>query len=133
MSDRSELSKRLREHADIHGDQLDDANQEFASDLRTAADLIEVLTAERDQWVAMGHEWLDKTEWVQTSALSPRWLGRHRADVLREQIEELTAERDALRKALDALREALIIARDIARDYVAADQVPERGMGEGNE
>ena len=36
-------------------------------------------------------EWMKKTEWVQTSELPTRLLGRHRADVMRLEIERLTA------------------------------------------
>ena len=40
-------------------------------------------------WEDCAREWLDKTEWVQTSNLAPKHLGRHRADVMRDEIERL--------------------------------------------
>jgi hypothetical protein len=54
--------------------------QEAADELRRLA---QVETAWR--------EWLDKTEWVQTSSNAGE-LGMHRADVLRQRIENLEAE-----------------------------------------
>jgi hypothetical protein len=65
-------------------------------------------------------EWLSKSEWVQDTA-TPGELGMHRADVLRQRIERLAAERDALRVALraDAQRyrwRAIDAAIDAARE-----------------
>lgn len=48
-------------------------------------------------------EWLSKSEWVQDTA-TPGELGMHRADVLRQRIERLAAERDALRAEVERLR-----------------------------
>lgn len=44
-------------------------------------------------------EWLDKTQWVQTSAQSHE-LGMHRADVISQRITEITKQRDELLVAL---------------------------------
>lgn len=49
------------------------------------------LEAERDFFRAACNEWLDKTEWVQ-STTKPAELGKHRADVMRERIQALEAE-----------------------------------------
>lgn len=45
-------------------------------------------------------EWHDKTEWVQSESpsLSDKYLGCHRADVMRDIIESLRAENAELRK-----------------------------------
>lgn len=39
-------------------------------------------------------EFMGKTDWVQTAS-EPHELGKHRADVLKDRIDRLTAERDA--------------------------------------
>ena len=44
-------------------------------------------------------EWLDKTQWVQTSAQSHE-LGMHRADVISQRFAEITKQRDELLVAL---------------------------------
>lgn len=90
--------------------------------LLCASDDLAALLAERDRWVVSGREWLDKTEWVQTNCIAPRYLGMHRADILRDQIERLTSERDALREALA-----------VARDYVANEVFDRRIAYRGHE
>ena len=45
------------------------------------------------------NEWLDKTQWVQTSAQSHE-LGMHRADVISQRFAEITKQRDELLVAL---------------------------------
>ena len=45
-------------------------------------------------------EWLDKTKWVRQTCQTHE-LGLHRADILRNRIEALTAEIEGLRKALE--------------------------------
>ena len=50
-------------------------------------------------------EWMKKTEWVQTSELPTRLLGRHRADVMRLEIERLTAALAAVTANRDAVIE----------------------------
>ena len=58
------------------------------------------------QWETAAREWLDKTDWVQQQiALPPKYLGKHRADVIRLEIERLTAERDALVATVDRLQQ----------------------------
>jgi regulator of replication initiation timing len=56
------------------------------------------------QWETCGQEWLGKTDWVQERVNAGSWpisaLGKHRADVMREEIERLTAERDELHRQL---------------------------------
>ena len=44
-------------------------------------------------------EWHEKTEWVQTTA-RPGEFGMHRADVMRQRLEQAEAQRDALLEAL---------------------------------
>lgn len=44
--------------------------------------------------------WLDKTEWVQESSEGDD-LGRHRADVMKQRIDRLRYENEALRAALE--------------------------------
>lgn len=67
------------------------------------------------QWELVGREWIDKTDWMQSRDAPVRWLGKHRADALREEIERLRAERDELRRKLDEMRAALIAAVEIAQ------------------
>lgn len=60
---------------------------------------IAMLEAERDrlqQFEAAYNEWHDKTEWVQKTAKAHE-LGKHRADVLKDRIDQLRAEVEALR------------------------------------
>lgn len=83
------------------------------------------------QWEVTGREWIDKTDWMQSGPTPVRWLGKHRADALRDEINLLRAaidtqpspparedmgwagkvhlaeaekENDALRAEVDALR-----------------------------
>jgi hypothetical protein len=64
--------------------------------LHEAADHIEML----EKVIA---EWIDKTEWVQKSS---DWqeLGMHRADALKQRIEQLERENAELRKDADRYR-----------------------------
>jgi CRISPR/Cas system-associated endoribonuclease Cas2 len=64
-------------------------------------------------------EWIDKTDWVQKSC---HWsdLGMHRADVLRKRIDQLTAENEALRKALTDVRSA--VQREYWDEYAGLDE-----------
>ncbi len=58
---------------------------------------IAMLEAERDrlqQFEAAYNEWHDKTEWVQETA-NAHELGKHRADVLKDRIDQLRAEVEA--------------------------------------
>jgi len=43
--------------------------------------------------------WLDKTEWVQESSEASD-LGKHRADVIKQRLDSMTAQRDELLQAL---------------------------------
>ena len=47
--------------------------------------------------------WHEKTEWVQTTA-RPGEFGMHRADVMRQRLEQAEAQRDALLEALKLAR-----------------------------
>lgn len=70
-------------------------------------------------------QWLDKTEWIQETA-QPRELGMHRADVLRQRIERLHAQRQALLEALQIIAgqkqcvDNLMSDKDIARAAIKA-------------
>jgi len=59
------------------------------------------------EWEACGREWLEKTEWVQKAGIPPRWLGWHRADIMRETILLLGAEKEKLIELLDRARDML--------------------------
>ncbi len=55
---------------------------------------LSAVTAERDrlqQFEAAYNEWHDKTEWVQKTAKANE-LGKHRADVLKDRVDQLQAE-----------------------------------------
>jgi hypothetical protein len=60
------------------------------------------------QWEMCGREWQNKTDWVQQRMNSGDWpvtaLGKHRADVMREEIERMTEENRRLRADLLAGR-----------------------------
>ena len=64
---------------------------------------IERLRAEVERWRVLCRERLDKTEWVQQTA-KPRELGQHRADILRQRIEQAEARAGRLEEALRAER-----------------------------
>ena len=55
-------------------------------------------------------EWLDKTKWVRQTCQTHE-LGLHRADILRNRIEALTAEVEQLRDVAMDAHDALISAR----------------------
>ena len=70
--------------------------------VRAAA--LSAVTAERDrlqQFEAAYNEWHDKTEWVQKTAKAHE-LGKHRADVLKDRVDQLQAEVETLRKVIRA-------------------------------
>lgn len=46
---------------------------------------------ELEQYRKAWYEWSEKTDWVQETA-KPKELGMHRADILRQRIEELEKE-----------------------------------------
>lgn len=63
---------------------------------------LSAVTAERDrlqQFEAAYNEWHDKTEWVQKTAEAHE-LGKHRADVLKDRVDQLQAEVERLRNEL---------------------------------
>ena len=65
--------------------------------------------------------WHEKTEWVQTTA-RPGEFGMHRADVMRQRLEQAKAQRDALLAALKAMLENsadYTATRDQARAAIA--------------
>jgi DNA repair ATPase RecN len=67
---------------------------------------LSAVTAERDrlqQFEAAYNEWHDKTEWVQKTAEAHE-LGKHRADVLKDRVDQLQAEVEALRKDAERYR-----------------------------
>ncbi len=78
-------------------------------------------------------EWIDKTAWVQHTA-GARDLGKHRADVLRERIERLEAENEALREALKAMvqtsDEEVLLRHDDQREAMKQAQAALARAGE---
>ena len=94
------------------------------------------------QWETCGREWLDKTDWVQqrmnSGDLPSTALGKHRADVMREEIERLTAEREGLcadswqlRKMIsrvEAERDELRRQLDEAGESIARQAATIRGL-----
>ena len=65
-------------------------------------DDIHELTDERDTYKAAYNEWIAKTEWVQDeltrSKLPAKYLGMHRADVIKTEIDSLRARIEAMEK-----------------------------------
>ena len=54
------------------------------------------------------NEWIDKTEWVEVDASLPvKYLGKHRADVLKDMISELEARCATLTDALRSTAQTL--------------------------
>lgn len=72
--------------------------QQIEEIVRRMGAALSAVTAERDrllQFEAAYMEWQDKTEWVQQSAQLHE-LGKHRADVLKDRIDQLRAEVEGL-------------------------------------
>lgn len=65
---------------------------------RRNQDILDVLINRSENIKAAYDTWQEKTEWVQETAVS-RELGKHRADVLRERIENLKLELADLKAA----------------------------------
>lgn len=65
------------------------------------------------------NEWLDKTQWVQTSAQSHE-LGMHRADVISQRFSEITKQRDELLVALKEI--SAIENQDYGADWEEIEQ-----------
>lgn len=70
---------------------------------------------ERDQFKAAYNEWCEKTEWVQeglnNGAISPKYLGWHRADVTTDLLKVVEKERDALRAKIEVMEQQTPVAR----------------------
>lgn len=88
MSDQQPDALRL-------ADAMEGIDAEYPDDLEVAAELRRLHGEEM-----AAKEWHEKTEWVQATA---HWseLGKHRADVLRQRIERLTAINAQLLEALE--------------------------------
>jgi hypothetical protein len=72
------------------------------------------------QWQELAaKQWLDKTDWVQQTA-EVNELGMHRADVLRQRIERLKAERAELLEALISFTKSAYIKKQHPKRYAAA-------------
>lgn len=88
---------------------------QMARDLDRATAALSAVTAERDRLrgtvEAAYNEWHDKTEWVQKTAKAHE-LGKHRADVLKDRIDQLRAEVEALRNASQLAASDLCKASD---------------------
>ena len=63
-------------------------------------------------------EWLDKTKWVRQTCQTHE-LGLHRADILRNRIEALTAENERLRDIADAKIDALTAEVEELREHLS--------------
>jgi chromosome segregation ATPase len=65
---------------------------------------LEAAEKERDKYKLAYRLWCEKTEWVQeginSGAISPKYLGWHRADVVSDLLKKAEKERDALRTEL---------------------------------
>ena len=57
----------------------------------------EALQHELERYKSACNEWLEKSEWVQETAV-PKELGMHRADVMKRRVEALQTECEKLRK-----------------------------------
>lgn len=70
---------------------------------------IERLRAENEalsRYKTAYEEWSDKTQWVQDTS-SAKELGMHRADVLKQRIDWLSAENEALKDVIRSLSKEL--------------------------
>jgi hypothetical protein len=101
FGDRTRLLSDIGKQRAVPGGTVD----EFTVPLMTVTQHIAALsavTAERDrlqQFEAAYNEWHDKTEWVQKTAKAHE-LGKHRADVLKDRVDKIQAEVEALRALL---------------------------------
>lgn len=81
-----------------------------ASDFDALQQRCRDLEAERDSLKFALSEWFDKTEWVQqelsAGLLPAKYLGRHRADVMRPEVERLQAIVDRQEQQIAALTAA---------------------------
>lgn len=100
----SDLISNLQRLGDADHDDLSVAHDALAEIVR-----LRILTVEQHdeierlrQWELVGREWIDKTDWMQSRDAPVRWLGKHRADAMREEIERLTAELETERMRLAA-------------------------------
>ena len=68
---------------------------------------LEAAEKERDKYKVAYNEWSKKTEWVQeglnNGAISPKYLGWHRADVTSDLLKKAEKERDELRAKIEAM------------------------------
>jgi hypothetical protein len=83
----------------------------------TDADRIEALTAENERLRTELLEWLDKTKWVRQTCQTHE-LGLHRADILRDRIEALTA-------ALEAHENHMAAGQTLAVKYLVPEVDPD--------
>ena len=78
---------------------------EVESELRRLYEGIKTLRSENEalsRYKTAYEEWSDKTQWVQDTS-SAKELGMHRADVLKQRIDWLSAENEALREIVEAV------------------------------
>lgn len=76
------------------------ANVGVGLDILAAIDEIERLRAEVERYKVAWTEYNDRTEWVQQTA-KPKELGMHRADILRQRIENAERELAELRERFE--------------------------------
>lgn len=113
-----ELVQVLRSHAQLHNDHAFSMFLEAAAQCMEIQDQLLASYAKHigatqgnltDNYKIALQEWLDKTEWVQKTCENHE-LGMHRADVLKQRIENLQrelAEKPKLRGEYVAARKAL--------------------------
>ena len=76
----------------------------YSTEMSKAADELESL----ERYRTAHNEWIDKTEWVQADASLPaKYLGMHRADVLKNMISELEERCATLTDALRSTAQTL--------------------------
>ena len=101
---------------------------EFASALIDPAyKVISELEKQRDRFKAACDEWIDKTDWVQTTCQGSE-LGLHRADVLAMRIEKLEQqlagrEAEVIHRFINDVNQFSYLAYDADSEYMATERV----------
>jgi hypothetical protein len=88
--DKNEALRLALEALELHGKQYPHMVKGYCLDAITA--IKEALAESEPNYKKALEVWLDKTEWVQET-VKPHELGMHRADVLKQRIEEASPQR----------------------------------------